>query len=124
MSENELFLDGVKLPEKLTKTEVIDLFEKMDNGEESAKKKIIEHNIRLVLYRVEKRFKNIDYDKEDLVSIGIMSLIKAVENFNITKNTEFATFACRCIDNELLMILKHIMKMSNYMFFIFKKLIT
>ena len=113
MNENELFLDDVKLPNKLSKEKLVDLFEKVYIGDENAKKKIIEHNIKLVLYRVEKRFKNIDYDKKDLVSIGIIGLIKAIDNFDISKNIAFATFATRCIDNEILMHLRKIKKFQN-----------
>lgn len=71
---------------------------------------MVEHNIRLVLLAVTGRFKSVAYDKKDLVSIGNLGLIKAVETFDKSKNVEFSTYARRCIDNEILMFLRKLKK--------------
>lgn len=79
---------------------------KEGNGEEAkeAKNILIEHNLRLVAHIV-KKYQNVDEDKEDLISIGCVGLIKAIDSFDAGKG-RLATYACRCIDNELLMMLR------------------
>ena len=74
---------------------------------------MIIHNIRLVLHEVTNRFRNIDYDKKDLVSIGSIGLVKAVNTYDITKEVKFATYAVRCIDNEILMFLRKVKHDKN-----------
>lgn len=106
MNTNELFIDANKLPQPLPKSQVNELLDKVKHGDEDAIKMIIEHNIRLVLYQVNNRFKSVAYDKKDLVSIGNIGLIKAVTTFDKSKSVEFATYATRCIDNEILMFLR------------------
>lgn len=106
----ELFIDSHKLPKALSKEEVYKLLELYQNGEEVAKDKLVEHNIRLVLYEVTGKFKMVDYDKKDLVSIGTLGLMKAINTFDISKKVEFATYAVRCIDNEILMFLRKLKK--------------
>lgn len=73
--------------------------------EEEAKKKLIEHNLRLVVY-IAKKFDNTGVGVEDLISIGTIGLIKAINTFNPTKNIKLATYASRCIENEILMYLR------------------
>lgn len=73
--------------------------------EEEAKKRLIEHNLRLVVY-IAKKFDNTGVGVEDLISIGTIGLIKAINTFNPTKNIKLATYASRCIENEILMYLR------------------
>ena len=73
--------------------------------EEEAKKKLIEHNLRLVVY-IAKKFDNTGVGVEDLISIGTIGLIKSINTFNPTKNIKLATYASRCIENEILMYLR------------------
>lgn len=70
-----------------------------------AKQKLIERNLRLVAH-IAKKYQNVDEDMEDLISIGTIGLIKAVDSFDSAKNSKLATYAARCIDNELLMMLR------------------
>lgn len=73
---------------------------------EDARKLLIEHNLRLVVY-IAKKFDNTGIGVEDLISIGTIGLIKAINTFNPTKNIKLATYASRCIENEILMYLRH-----------------
>jgi RNA polymerase sporulation-specific sigma factor len=79
----------------------------MEGGSEDAKKLLIEHNLRLVVY-IARRFENTGVGLEDLISIGTIGLIKAVNTFNSGKNIKLATYASRCIENEILMYLRKI----------------
>ena len=72
---------------------------------EEARKQLIEHNLRLVVY-IAKKFDNTGVGVEDLISIGTIGLIKAIQTFNPTKNIKLATYASRCIENEILMYLR------------------
>lgn len=74
-------------------------------GEESARQTLIEHNLRLVVY-IARRFENTGVNLEDLISIGTIGLIKAIGTFNPEKNIKLATYASRCIENEILMFLR------------------
>ncbi len=76
-------------------------------GREIAKRFLIEHNLRLVVY-VARKFENTGVNLEDLVSIGSIGLIKAINTFNVEKNIKLATYASRCIENEILMFLRKI----------------
>ena len=76
-------------------------------GDEAARQLLIEHNLRLVVY-ISKRFENTGINIEDLISIGTIGLIKAVNTFNSGKNIKLATYASRCIENEILMYLRKI----------------
>ncbi len=78
-----------------------------DSGDEAARRLLIEHNLRLVVY-IAKRFENTGLNIEDLISIGTIGLIKAVNTFNSGKNIKLATYASRCIENEILMHLRKI----------------
>ncbi len=91
-----------KLPEPLTKEEEI---EYVLDGSKDAKNKLIEHNLRLVVF-LAKKYENTGVDLEDLVSIGTIGLIKGVETYKLDKNIKLATYASRCIDNEILMYLR------------------
>ena len=78
---------------------------KLDNGDENAKKTLVEHNLRLVVY-IAKKFENTGIGIEDLVSIGTIGLMKAINTFNMSKKIKLATYASRCIENEILMYLR------------------
>ncbi len=91
-----------KLPEPLTKEEEV-YYVKL--GTKEAKNKLIEHNLRLVVF-LAKKYENTGVDLEDLVSIGSIGLIKGVDTYNLDKNIKLATYASRCIDNEILMFLR------------------
>ena len=91
-----------KLPEPLTKEEELKYVLQNDH---EAKQKLIEHNLRLVVF-LAKKYENTGVDLEDLVSIGTIGLIKGINTFNCDKNIKLATYASRCIDNEILMFLR------------------
>ena len=94
------------LPPPLEDNEEEVLLSKLDNEDnEEVKKLLIEHNLRLVVY-IAKKFTNTGVDVEDLVSIGTIGLIKAVHTFDVDKNIKLATYASRCIENEILMYLR------------------
>ena len=99
------------LNELLTKEEEDELIEKNMNGDISARNKLIEHNLRLVVY-VAKRFETNSFNLEDLISIGTLGLIKAISTFKSDKNIKLATYASRCIENEILMFLRKKSKMK------------
>lgn len=113
MNTNELFIDSHKLPKPLTKQEIYDLLDKIKQGDEKATATLVEHNIRLVLSEVTKKFITVEYDKKDLVSIGNIGLMKAITTFDTSKKVEFSTYAIRCIDNEILMFLRKLKKYAN-----------
>ena len=85
-------------PKPLSKEEEEECLERIQEGDEQAKNKLIEHNLRLVAHII-KSYR----DQEDLISIGTIGLIKAANSFNSSKGTKFATYASRCIENEILM---------------------
>lgn len=95
------------LPPPLEKEREEETINALVNGDESAKSLLIEHNLRLVVY-IAKRFENTGLNIEDLISIGTIGLIKAVNTFNRSKNIKLATYASRCIENEILMYLRKI----------------
>ena len=84
----------------------------MANGDKNAREKLIEHNLRLVAHIV-KKYQNQTDDKEDLISIGTIGLIKAIDSFSPDKGTKLATYAARGIDNEILMLFRSTKKMRN-----------
>ena len=104
---NNVFFVGSadKLPEPLTKEEEIELVLKSMEGSSEAKNKLIEHNLRLVVF-LSKKYESTGIDLEDLVSIGTIGLIKGVNTYKLDKNIKLATYASRCIDNEILMYLR------------------
>lgn len=107
-SDNEkvLYLGSTDiLPPPLTKEEEESLVILSNKGDMSARNKLIEHNLRLVVF-LAKKYDNTMYDLEDLVSIGTIGLIKGVKTYKLDKNIKLATYASRCIDNEILMFLR------------------
>ena len=94
-----------KLPEPLSKEEEVKYVELSMVGDEFARNKLIEHNLRLVVF-LAKKYENTGVDLEDLVSIGTIGLIKGVNTYKLDKNIKLATYASRCIDNEILMFLR------------------
>ncbi len=95
----------VTLPPPLKPEEEQDYIRALDAGEHYAVQKLIEHNLRLVVY-IAKRFENTGIASEDLISIGSIGLIKAINTFRSDKNIKLATYASRCIENEILMFLR------------------
>lgn len=95
------------LPPPLPKEQEEQAIAALEKGDGEAKKLLIEHNLRLVVY-IARRFENTGVGLEDLVSIGTIGLIKAVGTFNSGKNIKLATYASRCIENEILMHLRKI----------------
>ncbi len=93
------------LPPPLSAEEEKDLLIQFDNGSEEARAILIERNLRLVVY-IAKKFESAGVNVEDLISIGTIGLIKAVNTFNSGKNIKLATYASRCIENEILMYLR------------------
>ena len=93
------------LPEPLSKEMEEYYVKKMQLGDEDAKDKLIEHNLRLVVF-LSKKYENTGVDLEDLVSIGTIGLIKGIQTFQSGKNIKLATYASRCIENEILMHLR------------------
>ena len=95
------------LPPPLGKDEEDRAISALESGDEAAKKLLIEHNLRLVVY-LSKRFENTGVNIEDLISIGTIGLIKAVNSFQAGKSIKLATYASRCIENEILMYLRKV----------------
>ena len=104
---NELFFVGSTdiLPEPLSKEEEEKYVDMFQNGDLKARDKLIEHNLRLVVY-LSKKYENTKVELEDLVSIGTIGLIKGINTYKNDKNIKLATYASRCIDNEILMYLR------------------
>ena len=93
------------LPPPLSKDEEEALILRLENGDESVKTTLIERNLRLVVY-IARKFENTGIFIEDLISIGTIGLIKSINTFNPSKNIKLATYASRCIENEILMYLR------------------
>ena len=89
-------------PQPLSKEEEQECLRRIEQGDEEAKNELIEHNLRLVAHIIKKYYASYR-DQEDLISIGTIGLIKAASTFNSSKGTKFATYASRCIENEILM---------------------
>ena len=107
-----LFLCGNEaLPCPLDSETELEYIEKAELGDEEAKNKLIEHNLRLVVY-ISKKFINTNIELEDLISVGSIGLIKAVNSFKLDKNIKLATYASRCIENEILMHLRKASKLK------------
>ncbi len=94
-----------KLPPPLSREEELECIIKSQQGDIDAKNKLIEHNLRLVVF-LAKKYEGTGYDMEDLVSIGSIGLIKGINTYKIDKNIKLATYASRCIANEILMFLR------------------
>ena len=93
------------LPPPLKGFEEQAALEALEEGDEAAKKVLIEHNLRLVVY-IARRFENTGINLEDLISIGTIGLIKGINTYRLDKNIKLATYASRCIENEILMYLR------------------
>ena len=93
------------LPPPLKREVEEDLVKRSNTGDLEARNKLIEHNLRLVVF-LAKKYDNTMYDLEDLVSIGTIGLIKGIKTYKLDKNIKLATYASRCIDNEILMFLR------------------
>ncbi len=97
------------LPPPLSRDEEAELIARLDGGDEGVKSQLIERNLRLVVY-IARRFENTGVGIEDLISIGTIGLIKAINTYQPAKNIKLATYASRCIENEILM---HLRKTAN-----------
>lgn len=105
-SRNLFYVGGNDaLPPPLSKDEEEDLLKKLNNGDEKIRSTLIERNLRLVVY-IARKFENTGVYVEDLISVGTIGLIKAVNTFNPEKKIKLATYASRCIENEILMYLR------------------
>ena len=98
---------GDTLPAPPTREEELRLLQAVEKGDSTARGELIERNLRLVVY-IARRFDNTGVNMEDLISIGTIGLIKAVETFQISKGIKLATYSSRCIENEILMLLRKI----------------
>ena len=97
------------LPPPLKGEEEKEALAALERGDEAAKRSLVEHNLRLVVY-IARRFENVSTGLEDLISIGTIGLMKAISTYRLDKNIRLATYASRCIENEILM---HIRKISG-----------
>ncbi|MDE7365645.1 MAG: RNA polymerase sporulation sigma factor SigK [Ruminococcus sp.] len=104
--------NGNIFPKPLPKDEEEKCFEKMAHGDKSARNKLIEHNLRLVAHIV-KKYSQSNAEQDELISIGTIGLIKAVSTFDYKKGAKFATYASRCIENEILMNFRSLKKSAG-----------
>ena len=100
------------LPEPLCEKEEKDALSKLKSGDSAIREKLIVHNLRLVVY-IAKKFDNTGLDQDDLISVGTIGLIKAVGSFDPDKNIKLATYASRCIENEILMYLRRMVRIKS-----------
>lgn len=114
LNENLLrFIGGGEvLPQPYAAEEEAEMINRLADGEKNVRDDLIEHNLRLVVY-IARRFENTGVDLDDLVSVGTIGLIKAVNSFNAEKNIKLATYASRCIENEILMHLRRTVKLKS-----------
>lgn len=111
--EELLYISGTdKLPEPLSNDEEKEMLDRLASGDDEARKKLVEKNLRLVVY-IAKKFENSGVNIEDLISIGTIGLMKGVNSFNAEKNIKLATYASRCIENEILMYLRKSQKTKS-----------
>lgn len=96
----------------LTAREEQECLERLKEGDQEAKMALIEHNMRLVAH-VAKKYQYTDYETEDLLSVGTIGLIKAVNTFNVDRGSRLATYAAKCVENEILMLLRAHKKYSK-----------
>ncbi len=112
-----LHITGIgSFPPALTAKEEKELLLRMQDGDDKARQKLIEHNLRLVAHVIKKYYSN-SCDQEDLISIGTIGLIKAVSTFKPEKGSRLATYASRCIENEVLMYFRSIKKSNQDLHF-------
>ncbi|WP_425542175.1 RNA polymerase sporulation sigma factor SigK [Salinibacillus aidingensis] len=103
------YIKNNAFPQPLSSEEEAKYLKLMKQGDEHARNMLIEHNLRLVAHIV-KKYENSREDQEDLISIGTVGLIKGIESYSPDKGTKLATYAARCIDNEILMFLRSLKK--------------
>ena len=103
---------GQNFPAPLSAKKERELFEKMKNGDEDARAKLIEHNLRLVAHIVRKYYFS-NKNQDDLISIGSIGLVKAIDSFDFSNGARFATYGAKCIQNEILMYFRAQKKLSN-----------
>lgn len=96
----------------MNKEEEAICLEKMANGDEEARNKLIERNLRLVAF-IAKKYTHTNFEQEDLISIGTIGLIKGVNSFNMKKGSKLSTYVSRCIENEILMQLRSTKKLNS-----------
>lgn len=94
------------MPEVLQKEELNELFIRKEKGDLQARNEIIKHNLRLVVYHITNKFGYMEHILEDLISIGNIGLIKAVDTFDLSKGFQFSPYACKCMNNEIIMFLR------------------
>lgn len=92
--------NNTAFPKPLSSKQEREYFEKMFNGDTKAKEKLIEHNLRLVAHIV-KKYYSITNDQDDLISIGTIGLIKAINTFSFDKKVKFSTYGAKCVENEI-----------------------
>lgn len=102
-------------PQPLSVQEEEEMLQGMKHGDKACRNRLIEHNLRLVAHVV-KKYSNSNYEADDLISIGTIGLIKAIDTFNQEKGIRLATYASRCIENELLMLFRSSKKQSKEVF--------
>ncbi|MBQ7100132.1 MAG: sigma-70 family RNA polymerase sigma factor, partial [Clostridia bacterium] len=109
--KNEVYyINGPQtLPAPLTQAKESEIMQRIEQGDDSVRELLIVHNLRLVVY-IARKFENSGVGIEDLISIGTIGLIKAVNTFSPSRNIKLATYASRCVENEILM---HLRKISN-----------
>ena len=113
--EDVHYINGADtLPSPLTAAEEAEVFRRIEEGDDSARELLITHNLRLVVY-IARKFENSGVGLEDLISIGTIGLIKAVNTFCPSRNIKLATYSSRCIENEILMYLRKNSQMRNEM---------
>ena len=100
------------LPLPFSPEEESDMLGKLSLGDEEVKSKLVEHNRRLVVY-IARKFDNTGVDADDLISVGTIGLIKAINSFKTDKNIKLATYASRCIENEILMYLRRMVRLKS-----------
>lgn len=105
---------GETLPAPLSAEEEKEMVSKLASGDKDAREKLIEHNLRLVVY-IAKKFESSNVDIDDLISVGTIGLIKAVNSFDGSKQIKLATYASRCIENEILMHLRKVVRTKSEM---------
>lgn len=104
--DGEFYINGPEtLPPPLSAEEETDVIYRMEGGDAEARRVLIEHNLRLVVY-IARKFENTGTGIEDLISIGTIGLIKAINTYRSDKNIKLATYASRCIENEILMYIR------------------
>lgn len=106
---------GNSFPQPLDEKEEEEYLARLKNGDESAKNVLVERNLRLVAHIV-KKYSYPGKDIDDLISIGTVGLIKAIDSFDISKGTRLATYAARCIENEILMLIRNNKKAKGEVF--------